>query len=88
MLCAHKPNDQARHQGAAHTPRAAAVTSARRPTTVTLPDTLLREARELGITLSQACERGLSAEVANPGPRGWLEQNARRHGLFYLSTSN
>ena len=45
-------------------PRAALATGSRRPTNITLPDTLLREARELGINLSQACERGLAAAVA------------------------
>ena len=56
-------------------PRAAAGTTSRRPTNVTLPDALLREARELGINLSQACERGLIAEVAALRRERWIEQN-------------
>ena len=55
-------------------PRIAAVGS-RRPTNVTLPDALLRDARELGINLSQACERGLAAEVTALRRQRWLEHN-------------
>ena len=54
---------------------ATAVAGPRRPTNVTLPDALLRDARELGINLSQACERGLVAEVAAVRRQRWLEQN-------------
>lgn len=43
---------------------AAASRVARHPTNATLPETLLLEARALGINLSQACERSLAAEVA------------------------
>ena len=50
-------------------------TSGRRPTNVTLPGALLREARELGINLSQACEVGLSAAVAGERRRRWLQDN-------------
>lgn len=57
-------------------PRSAApAAGSRRPTNVTLPETLLREARDLGINLSQACERGLAAEVASLRRQRWLEQN-------------
>lgn len=49
--------------------------SSRRPTNVTLPDNLLREARALGINLSQACERGLAAEVGSVRRQRWLEEN-------------
>lgn len=55
--------------------RPAASASPRRATNVTLPETLLREAREMGINLSQACERGLAAEVANARRQRWLEEN-------------
>ena len=37
-----------------------AAVPSRRPTNVTLPEALLREARDLGINLSQACERRLN----------------------------
>ena len=69
----------------------AALAGGRRPTNVTLPEALLREARDLGINLSQACERGLAAEVAALRRHRWLEQNREaidgynehvaRHGL-------
>ena len=47
----------------------------RRATNVTLPDALLREARALNINVSQACERGLAAVVAETRARQWLEAN-------------
>ena len=47
----------------------------RRATNVTLPEALLREAREMNINLSQACERGLAAEVAAVRRRRWTEEN-------------
>ncbi len=63
----------------------------RRATNVTLPEALLREARELGINLSQAAERGLAGEVAAARRRSWLAANVgaieaynehvERHGL-------
>lgn len=56
-------------------PRPAISASPRRPTNVTLPETLLRDAREMGINLSQACERGLAAEVADARRQRWLEEN-------------
>jgi len=49
--------------------------SPRRATNVTLPETLLREARALEINISQACERGLSAEVAEAKAKQWLQEN-------------
>jgi antitoxin CcdA len=59
-------------------PRTAGVPSSaspRRATNVTLPEALLREARALDINLSQACERGLVAEVASTRRRRWIEEN-------------
>ncbi len=47
----------------------------RRATNVTLPEPLLREARALNINLSQACERGLAAEVAAARQAAWLRDN-------------
>ena len=47
----------------------------RRPTNVTLSDPVLREARALGINVSQACERGLVAEVARVRRQRWLAEN-------------
>jgi len=49
--------------------------STRRATNVTLPDSLLRQAKEMGINLSQACERGLATEVANVRRQRWLAEN-------------
>ncbi|MGI4802298.1 MAG: type II toxin-antitoxin system CcdA family antitoxin [Janthinobacterium lividum] len=50
-------------------------TGHRRLTNVTLPDDLLREARDLGINLSRACEVGLSAAVTGERRRRWLQDN-------------
>ena len=47
----------------------------RRPTNVTLPDHLLQEAKTLKINVSQACERGLAAEIADVKRRLWLQEN-------------
>ncbi len=47
----------------------------RRATNVTLPEGLLKDARSLGINLSQACERGVLAEIADVRRRRWLDEN-------------
>jgi antitoxin CcdA len=52
-----------------------AKSSPRRATNVTLPEALLQDARELGINLSQACERGLLAEVTAARRRRWIDEN-------------
>lgn len=49
--------------------------SPRHVTNVALHEPLLREARALGINLSQACERGLSAGVAPRRRDLWLAEN-------------
>ena len=49
--------------------------SLRRATNVTLPEFLLREARDMGINLSQACERGLVAAVTEQRRQRWLAEN-------------
>ena len=49
--------------------------SPRRPTNVTLPEALLQEARAMGVNLSQACERGLAAAVAESRRERWLAEN-------------
>lgn len=51
----------------------------RRPTNVTLPEALQREAKELKVNVSQACEKGLTMAVAEAKRRLWLEQN--RHAI-------
>lgn len=63
----------------------------RRATNVTLSEPLLIEARALRINLSQACERGLAAAVAEARAQRWLAENrpamdawndyVERHGL-------
>lgn len=53
---------------------AAALATPRRPTNVTLSEPLLTEARALGINLSQACERGLAAAVAEAKAQQWLAE--------------
>ena len=47
----------------------------RKATNVTLPEPLLKEARELGVSLSQACERGIAASVAEARAQRWLRDN-------------
>lgn len=47
-----------------------------RAANVTLPETLLKAARMLKINLSQACERGLAAEVAKVRTEQWLLKNS------------
>ncbi len=62
--------------------RSAASTSLRRATNVTLPEILLQEAREMGINLSQACERGLTAEIADVRRQRWLQENREAMGAW------
>ena len=67
------------------------VTQSRRATNVTIPDSLLQEAKALKINVSQACERGLSAAVAEARAQKFLTENreamdawnahVERHGL-------
>jgi antitoxin CcdA len=47
----------------------------RRPTNVSLSTDLLEQARELGVNVSRACERGLIAQIAEDRARRWLEEN-------------
>ena len=47
----------------------------RRATNVTLPEDLLREAKGLGINLSQACESGLAVAVAQARRQEWERDN-------------
>jgi antitoxin CcdA len=48
----------------------------KRPTNVSLSETLVKEARELSINVSQACEDGLRAATKAERERRWLEENA------------
>lgn len=63
----------------------------RRATNVSLPAALLEEARALDINVSQACEHGLVARIAEARALRWLDENkdaiessnayVERHGL-------
>lgn len=55
--------------------RPLAKTAIRRATNITLPVDLLAQARVLGLNISQACERGLIAEIAKSRAEHWLEEN-------------
>lgn len=50
-------------------------TARKRGTNVSLRTDLVAEARELGISLSGACEDGLAAAVKAEKERRWLEEN-------------
>jgi antitoxin CcdA len=47
----------------------------RRATNVSLSAQLIEEARELGISVSRACEAGLAAEVKKAREAKWIEEN-------------
>lgn len=49
--------------------------AARKATNVSLNTALLREARQLGINISRACERGLAEQIAELRAARWLEEN-------------
>jgi antitoxin CcdA len=47
----------------------------RQATNVSLPESLVREARSLEINVSRACEEGLRARVAEARQARWLAEN-------------
>lgn len=47
----------------------------KRPTNVSIRADVLIEARALGINVSQACERGVVAEISIKRREKWLEEN-------------
>jgi antitoxin CcdA len=49
--------------------------SRRRPTNVSLPAELIQEARDLDINISQACEKGLAADVKKAREDKWIAEN-------------
>ena len=55
--------------------RSQSTAALRRATNVTLSESLLDEARSLKINVSQACERGLLAEVTAIKQQQWLAEN-------------
>ncbi len=56
-------------------------TDARRATNVTLPETLVAQAKDLKVNISQACEAGLAAQVKTAREKKWLEEN--REAIAY-----
>lgn len=50
--------------------------SKRRPVNLTLDSDTVAEARELGINLSQTCDRALAAAVKEEADRRWQADNA------------
>lgn len=48
----------------------------KRPTNVSLSETLVKEARELGINVSKASEDGLAAAVKAEKGKRWKDENA------------
>jgi antitoxin CcdA len=67
--------DHASDQANATTRRPTPTREARRPANVTLPESLIQEAKALGINISQACEKGLAAAVAEAQGAAWLSEN-------------
>ncbi len=51
------------------------ITRNRKATNVSLPAELIEEARRLSINISQACEKGLEAQVAKARSERWIEDN-------------
>lgn len=49
----------------------------RRATNVSLDQSLVEAARELGINLSRACEEGLAREIKAIRDARWLEENRK-----------
>ena len=47
----------------------------RKATNVSLDSELLDAAKELGVNISRACERGLAGQVAEMRSKQWLEEN-------------
>lgn len=61
----------------------AAAKIVRKPTNISLPVDLSTEAKELGINISQACEKSLREIVRAEKERRWNQQNAE-----FISTYN
>lgn len=51
------------------------ISSPRRATNVSLPADLIEQARELGISVSRACEAGLADQVRKAREQQWIEEN-------------
>lgn len=71
--------------------RSVKIDSPKRATNVSLAVDLVEDAKRLGINVSQACQRGLAAEVKAAREAAWKEENraaiesynqyVREHGL-------
>jgi antitoxin CcdA len=55
--------------------RPAKIDGAKRATNISLSESLVDEAKALGINLSQACEEGLSQRVAETKAERWKREN-------------
>lgn len=63
----------------------------KKATNISLDSEMIAMAKEYGINISQACEKGLAAELKKIGEARWLEENraaieasnayAEKHGL-------
>lgn len=47
----------------------------KRPTNVSLDAGLVAAAKELGLNISQACERGLKQQISDARNKAWLVEN-------------
>lgn len=47
----------------------------KRPTNVSLDAGLVAAAKELGVNVSQACERGLKQQISDARNKAWIEEN-------------
>jgi antitoxin CcdA len=59
------------------------INTQKRATNVSLPSDMVAEAKELGVNLSQACEKGLVAEIATKRREKWIAEN-----MHALESSN
>jgi len=50
-------------------------TGTKRATNVSLDAGLVAAAKELGVNISQACERGLAAEISHIRSEAWIKEN-------------
>ena len=57
---------------------------AKKPTNLSLDPALLKEARDLGINLSQAAELGLRQTVAQAKAKAWIAEN--KHAIHSSNT--
>lgn len=56
--------------------------SLKRATNISLSTSLIAEAKALGINISQACERGLAAELAEVRAARWRAESAGAIGAW------